>query len=174
MEEGGRGWRRKVSICEKTEGKRTMSVRSRLPFPISCSLSLSLGGSIHFTLGNTCASAAPHFRQETFYRHRFLTAREIALYAASSRKTRRRIVVSLSGNAFRGAFTRKRNTTASYECRGSLISARIFRRMANGKASLAYRETQPSSCYAPAERMYCNFVSTNQNRRNRNNENFNE
>lgn len=116
------------------------NVRSLAPDLLSLSRSLSLylflsfirslRGSIHFTSGNTCASAAPHFRQETFYRRSFLTARQITLYAANSRKTRRRIIISLSEmhseKCSRVNVTRRRVTNA----RGALISAHIIRRIA--------------------------------------------
>lgn len=167
---GRKGLTKKSEHLRENRRKKD-NVRSLAPDLLSLSrsfsLSLSLRGSIHFTSGNTCASAAPHFRQETFYRCRFLTAREITLYAANSQKTRKRIVVSLSGmhseECSRVNVTRRRVTNA----RGSLISPHIFRRMTRQAEKQVSCIAKPlSPCYAPAEKMYFNFVSTNQNRRN--------
>lgn len=164
MGKGGREWRRKVSICEKTEGKRTMSARSRrTSFPyldlslplLFFFLSFHLPGSVHCTSENTCASAAPHFRQETFYRCRSLTAREITLYAANSRKTRMRIVISLSEMYSREVFARKSNT--SYESSWLFnIGAYLSRNSSTSrKADPVCCETTCRCCCARfAERMW--------------------
>lgn len=149
-----------------------MSVRSRPPFSISILLSFSFSFSWRFHtfyLGEYVRFRCTALSPRNFLSAPFLNcARDRPLcgqLAENSQENRR---FSLR-NAFRGAFTRKRNTTASYECSWLFnISAYLSTNgSASGKAGLAYRETQLSSCYVPAERMYCNFVSTNQNRRNR-------
>lgn len=107
-----------------------MSVRSRPPFSISILLSFFFSWRFHtFYLGEYVRFRCTALSPRNFLSAPFLNcARDrpsCGQLAENSRENRR---FSLR-NAFRGAFTRKRNTTASYECRGSLISARIFRRM---------------------------------------------
>lgn len=91
----------------------------------------------------------PHFRQETFYRCRFLTAREITLYAANSRKTRKReSSFSLSGmhteERSRVNVTRRRVTNGSWLFN---ITAYLS---TNGSASREAGIAKPlSSCYPP-------------------------
>lgn len=146
-----------------------MSVRSRQTsflYPRSFPPSLSLRGSIHFTSGNTCASRCTALSPRNFLSTPFLNcAQDHPFSAANSRKTRRRIVIPLSG--MHSEECSRVNTTVSYKCSCGSFNISAYLPTNGSEKQVSCVAKQPSPCYTPAERTYFNFVATNQNRRNR-------